>query len=76
MTNIRIAPKTDLDATSIDLATVDVDRAMQRGRQLRSEAFTSALKSLFRNRQDAPTGHRDERTGSRDGFSPDCAAPA
>ena len=65
MTSSKITPT----GKSLDLSNVDIDAALQRGRRLRAEAFTSVLKSLFR-------GQRAERGQSKSTLSPDCAAPA
>lgn len=51
------------------LETVDIEKAMQQGRRLRSEAFTSFLRAMF-------TRSKDERSRQKDDYSPDCAAPA
>jgi hypothetical protein len=75
MTRTRIAPKNDLDATSIELSTIDIDRALERGRRLRAEAFISVLKSLFNGRRTEREA-RAERGHRNSGFSPDCAASA
>ncbi len=75
MTSTKITPNSDMAGTSIDLSTIDIDHALQRGRRLRAAAFTSVLKSLFRGLR-VRRGHRAERDDHKGGLLPDCAAPA
>lgn len=60
------------------LETVDIEKAMQNGRRLRSKAVTSFLKTLFTHSKDKPAerDQRAERSRRKGGFSPDCTAAA
>ena len=81
MTNTWITPKNDATSMSIDLSNVDIDYALQRGRRLRSEAFSSVLKSLFsglgiRRGLWITRGRQADNGRDKGSFSPDCTAPA
>ena len=80
MTSTRINSNIDVGSRSTDPSNIDIDYALQRGRRLRSEAFSSVLKSMFRAlRANRGPGigraHRTEHGRGKGNFSPDCAAP-
>lgn len=65
MNSIEIKP------TRSALETVDIDKALQEGRRLRAQAFTSMIKGWF-----GKTSQPAERQERKQGLAPDCAAPA
>ena len=70
MSSITIASNgSTSDRSKVDM--VDIDQALQRGRNLRSQALYAALKSLFGGRRQRPA-----RDHHKDGFAPDLAQAA